>query len=75
MANIQRPFKLNLIAEEMNEPIEKLIPRIVEEAGSIQGAATTLGVAPNTIRYWLKKLGYSSATSQKIILHREIEQA
>ena len=56
----QGPGRLAEIAanEYDNEPLGELVPRIVEEAGSVYEAARTLGVYPNAIYYQLKKYGY-----------------
>ena len=52
-----RPNRLKEFAAKTGEPIAQLVPRVIREEGSIYGAAQRLGVAPNTIQYWLKKLG------------------
>lgn len=59
--------KLKQIAKEMGEPIEKLVPRIVAEESSTYRAAARLGVAPNTIRYWMLKLGYEATQGQSVV--------
>jgi hypothetical protein len=50
--------KLERIAQEHNEPLHTLLPRIVAEEGSLHRAATRLGVYPNSIQYWINKNGY-----------------
>lgn len=47
------PGLLPIIAQQHNESLDTLIPRTVEEAGSVLRAAQRLGVAPNTINNWL----------------------
>lgn len=45
---------MKAIAAEHGTPLKALIPRVIEEEGSVFGAALKLGVTPNTIQYWLK---------------------
>ncbi len=63
MSKTVKRGQLLKIAEEMGEPIETLVPRIVREEGSTYKAAVRLGVAPNTIRYWMLKLGYRAEST------------
>lgn len=60
-----------MIAREMGEPIEELVPRIVAEERSTYRAAVRLGVSPNTIRYWMLKLGYE-ATPETTVIWRQV---
>lgn len=62
-----RSGRLKAIALEMGEPIETLIPRMVEEEGTAMGAAMRLGVTVNTVRYWLLKLGYEARPKHAIV--------
>lgn len=71
MSNARGAHRLRKIAEELGEPIEELIPRVVREEGAMYRAAQRLGVAPNTVRYWLKRLGYNTATTSQIELVKE----
>lgn len=42
--------------EEQGEPLEDLLPRVVNERG-VTGAAERLGVSKATLGYWLLRLG------------------
>lgn len=55
---------LKKTAEQFNEPLETLIPRIVREEGSITKAAHRLGVYPNALQYWMRTNGYRLITRQ-----------
>lgn len=61
----RRRGELQRIADEEygGEPIAKLVPRMVEQEGSARKAALRLGVSRETIRYWMKKLGYQANQS------------
>lgn len=48
------PNKLNEIAENLNEPLWDLIPRLMREEKRPQKVAARLDVYPNTIINWLK---------------------
>ncbi len=52
--------KIHRFAADADEPIETFLPRIVREEGSTYRAAAKLGVAPNTVIYWMRKLGYEA---------------
>jgi hypothetical protein len=52
------PRKLQIIAKEQGEPLDTLIPRLIEEYGTVYKVAVHLGVYPNTIRNWLMRSGY-----------------
>lgn len=62
MSNSAHRGKLLKIAEQIGEPIDTLVPRMVEEEGSVHRAAYRLNVAPNTIIYWMRKLGFRADT-------------
>lgn len=66
----KRKGRLADIAKERGETIDSLVPRIVAESGSIRAAATELGVADNTIRHHLKRLGYKPKFVQSVIWER-----
>jgi len=59
------------IAKSRGETIEILVPRLVAETGSVLAAAADLGVAPNTIRYHLTRLGYKAKFVQSVIWERD----
>lgn len=63
--------RLKNIAQDYNEPLEVLIPRMITEEGSIHKAAIRLGVYPNAIQYWMKKNGYRLVTQQVATLEKE----
>jgi len=53
------PGRLELIACQRGEPLDVLIPRLLDEHNHIAfQVAVELGVYPNTILYWLKKHNY-----------------
>lgn len=62
-----RAGRLQAIAQELGEPIETLVPRMVQQTGSVARAAYALDVSPNSILYWLKKLGYEPHQSSSVI--------
>lgn len=52
------PSKLHEIAKEHGEPLETLIPRVIEEEGSVNAATQKLGLSgTNIINWWLMKNG------------------
>ncbi len=53
----KRTYKLIEKEKEYGEKLTKLIPRIIEEEGSVFQAARRLEVTPNAIWYWLNKNG------------------
>lgn len=59
-----RKGKLKELEVRYGEPLDRLIPRIVAEQGSILQAAHQLGVVPNALHVWLKKNGYEVTTRQ-----------
>lgn len=63
---LSKKQKLKGIAASNGESIEEMIPRVVKEEGSATRAAQRLGVAPNAIRYWLKKLGYQARFNEPV---------
>jgi hypothetical protein len=52
--------KLPAIAARRGEPLEQLIPRLLDELGTPFKVAVELGVYPVSIRHWLKRNGYAS---------------
>lgn len=62
MAKSTTPGKLKLIEQEYNEPLETLIPRLIQEEGAIYRAAARLGVAPFTLSNWLKNNRFRAVT-------------
>jgi hypothetical protein len=66
-----RSGKLKTASIERNEPLETLIPRLIEETGSVLRASMELGVAPTSIRAWLKRNGYSIESKQQTTLVKE----
>lgn len=54
----KRYTRLEEIAEKHEEPLDKLIPRVVSEEGSYFKAALRLNVYPNALRNWAKRNGY-----------------
>lgn len=51
--------RMKLIEIERGEPMEKLLPRLIMEKGSVRGAAEELEVWPSVISRWLTRLGLS----------------
>lgn len=49
---------LEHVATALGENLAELLPRVVEEEGSIHKAAVRLGVWPNSIRNWMSNNGY-----------------
>jgi ABC-type phosphate/phosphonate transport system permease subunit len=50
--------KLAKVARERGQTVEQTIGEAVRETGSVLGAATALGVAPNAVLQWVKVNGY-----------------
>ena len=47
-----------LVAEgQLGEPLETLIPRLIQAEGTMSGAARRLGVTGGTLTYWCLRLG------------------
>jgi len=67
----KRKGKLAAIAQERGETIATLVPRTVIEQGSVLAAAASLGVAPNTLRYHLTRMGYKPTVRSSVIWERE----
>lgn len=75
MSSSIRPNRLKEIAGERGiSPIE-LVVATVKEVGSVNGAAIHLGVARNTIRYWMKKSGYTTTTRRVATVEPVVSQA
>lgn len=59
--------KLQQAAEEHKEPLEMLIPRMIEQCGSVMSAADALNVRPNAIWYWMKRNGYQLQSTVTLV--------
>jgi hypothetical protein len=55
------PFKLREIEKQYGESLGTLIPRMIEEHGSVFKAAIALEVYPNTIYNWQKQQARKAA--------------
>lgn len=67
-----RNNKLPLIAQLRGEPLEKLIPRLMEQYnGNLYKVATDLGVYPASIRHWLKKNDFEPPGQSHIWVKRK----
>jgi hypothetical protein len=66
--------KLKQIADERNEPLEVIVPRQIEKAGSIFQAAVDLGVQPNALQQWLKRHGLKVVTRQVASVIPDVKQ-
>lgn len=67
----QKPNRLKELAAQTGDTPENLVPRTIREEGSVLAAALKLGVAPNTLRYWLKKLGIRAETHSVTTLEQQ----
>lgn len=57
---VQKRHSLKQTVENLySEPFETALPRLVNEHGSLTKAAGVIGFAPNALRYWMQKLGYT----------------
>ena len=72
---IQRPNRLKEIALQQGEDVGTLVVRTVREEGSVYGAAVKLGVARNTIHYWLKKVNFVVETRRVTTLEERHPEA
>lgn len=61
-----RAGRLAAIAKEQGKKPGELVLEAIHQEGSTLGAANRIGIAPNTVRYWLKKLGYEARPGQSI---------
>lgn len=68
---VQKPNTLKELAKLKGETPEALVRRTVRESGSVSGAAVELGVARNTISYWLKKAGLRAETRRVVTLTKK----
>lgn len=66
--------RLAEIAEDRGVTVDELVPRTVTETGSVLAAAQALGVAPNTIRYHMLRLGYKARFVHGVVWERETEE-
>ena len=53
--------------DEFGEEPDTVIPRLIEEKGSVGGAAMRLGVFPNAIIHWLKSNKKHVVTEVKVL--------
>jgi hypothetical protein len=60
-----KPNRLAEIANQRGEQIHEMIPRAIEETGSIFQAAVSLGVSPISVPNRLKRNGYT--VEQKLV--------
>jgi hypothetical protein len=56
------------LAKQLDIDPCELVVKTVKEQDSIQGAATKLGMNPNTIRYWLGRAGKEVKHRRKLVL-------
>jgi len=54
-----KPYRLDELEKTVGEPLDSLIPRIVNEKGSQKVAAKALNVAESTVSLWLRQNGYT----------------
>lgn len=64
----RRYKKLSAVAELRQVSVETLVREAVEQTGSLLGAARELDVSPNTIRYWMNRMGLHVETRQVAVL-------
>lgn len=53
-----KPRGLQELEHRFGEPLETLIPRTIEECGSVLQAARKLGKHPQSIEMWLARQGF-----------------
>lgn len=53
-----QPNRLRAISQELNRPLDQLIPGLINELGTIEAVAHKLGVTGKTIFRWLQQNGY-----------------
>ena len=53
---IRKTKLMRSVEEEHGQPLESLVPHLVNEVG-MSRAATRLGVSPATLGYWMLKMG------------------
>lgn len=68
-----RRGRLEAIAKLYGETIDDLVPRIVQEEGTINKAAARLHVTPATVRKVMVRLGYVAKAQAPIVWEREPE--
>lgn len=71
MVNPSKPHRLRDIAEGQGKDIQTLLIEVIEREGSIEGTARSLGISRNTVRYWMKKMGYRTETRRQVALIRD----
>lgn len=58
----KKPYRLEEVEQEHGQPLDVLIPRLLQELGSQKAAADYLGVSQASISVWLRDNGYQSKT-------------
>lgn len=61
-----RPYRMREIAREQGEPLVTLVPRVLNETGTIRAAALRLGVSPRNLYRWCKRNRVEKVTRQRI---------
>lgn len=54
--------RLEEVEQEQGQPLDVLIPALLQELGSQKAAADYLGISQASISQWLKANGYQSKT-------------
>lgn len=72
MGNATRPNTLTRRATAEQTTPQALILDALTRRGSVLGAAQDLNVTPNTVRYWLTKMGMKATTRYAVTLEREV---
>lgn len=57
-----KPHRLSELEKASGEPLDTLIPRVVNEKASQKAAAKELNLAESTVSDWLRKNGYKPVT-------------
>lgn len=57
-----KPHRLSELERQLSEPLDTLIPRVVNAKASQKAAAKELGLAESTVSDWLRKNGYRAVT-------------
>ncbi|MDD5092830.1 MAG: hypothetical protein PHV74_00400 [Dehalococcoidia bacterium] len=61
----RRPIKTKrmLAAEErLGGPLEKIVPQIYNETGTMEETSQKIGVDPSTLYTWMRRLGFEIRT-------------
>lgn len=75
MANRKSPNQLKLLADERGLTINMLITQTLLAEQTIRGAAVALGVADNTIRHHMKRMGIELEITQVARLRKISKKA